>query len=105
MNNKLSLGLIILALLAGALIAYFFIAPHTVEIETKVVYITQECENSSQNASNEQISVSAREIVREYYDEIIEERQEELAEYKETGFPEIRPMNYVPYCERARVSC
>ena len=64
-----------------------------------IVYITEECEP-------ETIFIpKCTAYDRTYYDEVLEERQELLEEYKQTGFPEVRPSNYVPYCDRAGVVC
>jgi len=96
-----------LILLLGIAACFIFL-PKTVvtedctnETEYKVVYIEKECVNDIVYVV-EQCKNLTKEDYREYHDFVLEQRKEELAS---NPVKEVRPANYVSYCDRAGVVC
>jgi len=103
MKKLLYIGLILLALLVGSLLGGLVFSKHTVETitEYKIVPVVEtievptECDIVQCRVLKTQIELSQERA----------ERLELLEEYKENGYPEVRPANYVPHCDRAGVVC
>ena len=101
MKNNILILIGILVFLLGILLGWLVLSTNV----TKIVEVEKECDTISCIECDEVVpnvvyTCTAHE--REFYDSVLEVRQEELAEGLTS---EIRPANYVAHCDRAGVVC